>query len=48
MTDQLGFGPLYYSAEVILARGNVRGPIGNYAAQIGVTWNVHEWELITP
>ena len=48
MTDQLGFGPLYYSAEVILAKTNVRGPVGNYAAQIGVTWNVHEWEITTP
>lgn len=44
MSELAGFGPLFYGVEVILARSNVRGPVGNYGPQIGVTWNIFEWE----
>jgi len=37
--------PLIYSVEVILARNRVKGPIGNYGPQEGMTWNIHEWEV---
>lgn len=45
MSEVLGIGPLYYEVEVILARKNVKGPVGNYGPQQGITWNVFEWEL---
>ncbi|HEY3116090.1 MAG TPA: peptide ABC transporter substrate-binding protein [Chloroflexota bacterium] len=44
-TDLVGFGPLYYEIEVIVARSNVKGPVGNYGPQQGITWNVFEWEV---
>lgn len=46
MSDLAGYVPLYYSVEVILAKHKVRGPMGNYGPQIGITWNVFEWEII--
>lgn len=46
MSETLGIGPMYYEVEVILARNNVRGPVGNYGPQQGISWNVFEWELI--
>lgn len=45
MSELVGFGPLYYSAEIILAKHRVKGPMGNYGPQIGVTWNIFEWEV---
>ncbi len=45
MSEVVGIGPLYYDVEVILARNNVKGPIGNYGPQQGITWNLFEWEL---
>jgi ABC-type transport system substrate-binding protein len=44
MTDLVGFAPLYYEIEVIVARNNVKGPVGNYGPQQGITWNVFDWE----
>jgi ABC-type transport system substrate-binding protein len=43
MSELVGPTPLIYSIEVILARKNVVGPVGNYGPQEGMTWNVHEW-----
>lgn len=40
-----GYGPLYYSVQMLLARSGVRGPIGNYGPQLGMTWNIFEWEV---
>jgi hypothetical protein len=31
--------------EVILAKNNVRGPIGNYGPQQGISWNIFAWEI---
>ncbi|MBM2809954.1 MAG: hypothetical protein HW416_713 [Chloroflexi bacterium] len=44
MTDVVGPSPVLYSVEVVAARSYVVGPAGR-AAQSGVTWNVHEWEV---
>jgi peptide/nickel transport system substrate-binding protein len=45
MTEIVGIGPLYYDVEVILAKSNVRGPIGNYGPQQGISWNIFAWEI---
>jgi peptide/nickel transport system substrate-binding protein len=45
MSDLAGYIPLTYVVEVILARHAVKGPIGNYGPQVGITWNVFDWEL---
>jgi peptide/nickel transport system substrate-binding protein len=45
MSETMGFGPLFYSVEVILAKNRVKGPVGNYAPQQGATWNIYEWEV---
>ena len=47
MTEIVGIGPLYYDVEVILARNTVKGPVGNYGPQQGISWNIFAWE-ITP
>ncbi|MBM2809525.1 MAG: hypothetical protein HW416_284 [Chloroflexi bacterium] len=44
-TELVGIGHLYYDVEVILARNALKGPIGNYGPQQGITWNIFEWEL---
>jgi len=45
MSEEMGFGPLVYGVEVILAKNRVKGPVGNYAPQQGATWNIFEWEV---
>ncbi|MBM2812952.1 MAG: hypothetical protein HW416_3711 [Chloroflexi bacterium] len=45
LSELVGIGPLLYSVEAILTRNGVTGPIGIYAGQQGLTWNVHEWEI---
>jgi peptide/nickel transport system substrate-binding protein len=45
MSELAGYGPLYYGVEVLVARNRLKGPIGHYGPQTGVTWNVHEWEV---
>jgi hypothetical protein len=45
MSELVGIGPVFYGVEVILASNRVKGPVGNYGPQVGVTWNVHEWEV---
>jgi ABC-type transport system substrate-binding protein len=44
MSELVGIGPLYYDIEVILAKNKVKGPIGNYGPQQGISWNIYEWE----
>jgi peptide/nickel transport system substrate-binding protein len=46
MSEVVGIGPLYYEVEVILAKNSVKGPVGNYGPQQGVSWNVFEWEIL--
>jgi peptide/nickel transport system substrate-binding protein len=48
MSELAGYAPLFYSVEVIAARNRLKGPVGNYGPQVGITWNVHEWELTGP
>ncbi|MBM2809963.1 MAG: hypothetical protein HW416_722 [Chloroflexi bacterium] len=45
MTEIAGFQPLFYQVEVIVAKNSVKGPVGNYGPQQGMTWNVFEWEV---
>jgi peptide/nickel transport system substrate-binding protein len=46
MSEVAGYLPLLYSVEVIAARNRVKGPVGNYGPQIGITWNVQDWEIV--
>jgi peptide/nickel transport system substrate-binding protein len=45
MSELIGAVPLIYSVEVIIARNRVKGPVGNYGPQEGITWNIYEWEV---
>ncbi len=45
MSELVGIGPLYYDVEVILAKNSVKGPIGNFGPQQGISWNIFEWAL---
>ncbi|MBM2810828.1 MAG: hypothetical protein HW416_1587 [Chloroflexi bacterium] len=45
-TEIAGIAPLYYELEVIIARNSVKGPVGNYGPQQGITWNIAEWEIV--
>jgi peptide/nickel transport system substrate-binding protein len=45
MTDLVGPAPFLYSVEVVVARKHVDGPVGRVSGQIGMTWNVHEWQI---
>ncbi len=47
MAEIVGYVPLMYPVEIILARRTVIGPIGNYGPQTGVTWNIWEWQITT-
>ena len=47
VSDLAAYGPLYYVADVLLARGRVKGPWGEALLQQGVTSNISEWE-VTP
>jgi peptide/nickel transport system substrate-binding protein len=46
MSELAGYGPLYYGVEVLVARSGLKGPVGHYGPQTGVTWNIHEWEVV--
>jgi len=39
------YGPLYYHVDVLLAKTRVKGPLGEFGDQTGVTWNIFEWEI---
>jgi len=45
LSEMAGYGPLYYGVEVLVARNRLKGPVGHYGPQTGVTWNIHEWEV---
>jgi ABC-type transport system substrate-binding protein len=45
MSEVVGIAGLYYDVEVILAKHKVKGPIGNYGPQQGISWNIYEWEI---
>ena len=45
MSELVGAAPILYQVEAILARNRLRGPVGNFGEQEGITWNIHEWEL---
>jgi peptide/nickel transport system substrate-binding protein len=44
-SEIVGVAPLIYSVEAIIARNRLKGPVGNYVSQEGITWNIHEWEV---
>jgi peptide/nickel transport system substrate-binding protein len=44
-SEIVGIAPLIYSVEAIIARNRLKGPVGNYVSQEGITWNIHEWEV---
>jgi ABC-type transport system substrate-binding protein len=46
LAEIAAYVPLYYGAEVLLANSRLRGPIGNYGPEPGVTWNIFEWEVV--
>lgn len=46
LSEVVGIGALYYQVEVILATNNVKGLVGNYGPQQGVSWNAFEWEVV--
>jgi ABC-type transport system substrate-binding protein len=48
VSEIAAFGPLFYSVEVIAAHNRLKGPVGNYGPQIGITWNAFEWEIADP
>jgi len=45
MSELLGISPLYYQANVLLARSRLKGPLGEPADSSGMAWNVFEWEV---
>ncbi len=45
MSEQLGIGPLYFDPRILLAWNRVKGPVGNFSGQQGITWNIYEWEI---
>ncbi|MBM2811753.1 MAG: hypothetical protein HW416_2512 [Chloroflexi bacterium] len=47
LSQLVGIGPMFYQVEVIVAKNAVKGPIGNWGPQQGITWNIYEWELAT-
>lgn len=46
MSELAGYAPLHYLVEVILAKHRLKGPVGNYWGQSGITWNVFAWEVL--
>jgi peptide/nickel transport system substrate-binding protein len=46
MSELAAYAPLYFPAEVILAAQKVKGPVGYYAPQTGLSWNAFEWEVV--
>lgn len=45
MSDLAAYGPLYYPVEMLVARSRLKGPVGEYAGQTGITWNIFEWQV---
>lgn len=43
MSVQAAYTPLYYPAEILIARGRLTGPVGEHGG--GLTWNLFEWEV---
>ena len=45
MSGQAFYEPLYNPVEIVLARTRLSGPAGEYAGQMGLTWNIFEWAV---
>ncbi len=43
MSAQAAYSPIYYPAEIVLARSRLTGPVGEYGW--GLSWNIFEWEV---
>jgi hypothetical protein len=44
MTEHLDTLPLYYPGDVMMARAQLKGPLGKFTNP-NYSWNVFEWEL---
>jgi hypothetical protein len=44
VTEIVGMGPLYYPVDIIIARNNVKGPVGHYLYPAH-SWNIYEWSI---
>ena len=42
MSEMLGTLPLFYPADVIVARAPIKGPIGHFTYPC-YSWNIFEW-----
>jgi peptide/nickel transport system substrate-binding protein len=45
LSDLAAYAPLYHPVELFVARSRVKGPVGEYAGQQSITWNIFEWEV---
>jgi ABC-type transport system substrate-binding protein len=45
MTDVAAYSPLYYQADLLVAKSTLTGPVGPGLTGSSVTWNVFEWEI---
>ncbi len=45
LSDLAAYAPLYYQADVLVAKSRLSGPLGPGLTQPGVTWNIFEWEV---
>jgi ABC-type transport system substrate-binding protein len=43
MSALVAYSPIYYPAEILLARNRLTGPVGEQGW--GLTWNLFEWEV---
>ena len=45
LSEMAAYVPLYYQADVVVAKNRLSGPVGPGLNQAGVTWNIFEWEV---
>jgi peptide/nickel transport system substrate-binding protein len=45
LSEMAAYIPLYYQADVLVAKNRLTGPVGPGLNQPGVTWNIFEWEV---
>jgi peptide/nickel transport system substrate-binding protein len=45
MSELAGYTPLYYQADLLVAKSRLTGPIGPGLTQSTITWNIYEWDV---
>lgn len=45
LSEIAAYTPLYYQADVLVAKSRLQGPVGPGLMKPGVTWNIFEWEV---